>query len=286
MKGWVKVRLPVNRSLPLWPACLLLIGLAFFSTRTLASAPFTLIDEVKPGALVRGKVDPQTVIRFQSKPIKVSPQGYFVFGLGRDASGTVEIEWQQGENSGKKRYALPPREYDVQRIDGIEQKYVSPPDSVLARIREDNRQVANARNVDTDWEHFAQSFVWPAEGPISGVYGSQRVFNGQPRRPHFGVDVAAPVGTPVIAPADGIVRLAVPDMYYSGGTLIIDHGHQVSSTFIHLHKMHVVVGETVKQGQLIAEIGATGRVTGAHLDWRINWGKVRVDPQLLVPLRD
>ena len=133
---------------------------------------------------------------------------------------------------------------------------------------------------------FTQSFILPAVGPITGVYGSQRVFNGEPRRPHFGVDVAGPVGTPVVAPADGVVRLYVADMYYSGGTLIIDHGHQVTSTFIHLHKSHVKAGDRVKQGQLIAEIGDTGRVTGAHLDWRINWGKVRVDPQLLVPALD
>ncbi|MGY0583956.1 MAG: M23 family metallopeptidase, partial [Paraglaciecola chathamensis] len=132
---------------------------------------------------------------------------------------------------------------------------------------------------------FSQDFIWPAQGPISGVYGSQRVLNGQPKRPHYGVDVAAPTGTPVYAPADGVVTLFVPDMYYSGGTMIIDHGLGVSSTFLHLSKGLVQVGDNVKQGQLVAEIGATGRVTGAHLDWRMNWMNVRIDPALLVPKR-
>lgn len=130
---------------------------------------------------------------------------------------------------------------------------------------------------------FAQDFIWPAVGPISGVYGSRRILNGEPRRPHYGVDVAGPVGQPVYAPADGLVTLYVPDMYYSGGTMIIDHGYGISSTFLHLSKEHVEVGQRVKQGDLIAEIGATGRVTGPHLDWRMNWFEKRVDPQLLVP---
>lgn len=265
---------------------LLLICCVSGSLQALANTPFTLIDDIRPGALVRGIAEPNTQIIFADKPLKIGKDGQFVFGLGRDAKGHIELTWKNAQNAGQQRYALPERNYNVQRIEGVAQKYVSPPDSVLARIREDNRQVANARNVDSDHVFFTQSFIWPAEGPITGVYGSQRVFNGEPRRPHFGVDVAGPVGTPVVAPADGVVRLYVADMYYSGGTLIIDHGHQVTSTFIHLHKSHVKAGDRVKQGQLIAEIGDTGRVTGAHLDWRINWGKVRVDPQLLVPALD
>ncbi|MDM7861018.1 M23 family metallopeptidase [Alteromonas sp. ASW11-36] len=252
-----------------------------------ARAAFTLLDEPQPGALVRGVVEtPETRILFNGEALKVSPNGDFVFGLSRDATGSIEIEWQSASESGSKRYALPSREYDIQRIDGLPQNMVTPDESVLARIRQDNQQVAQARAGDTDFNYFMQSFIWPAEGRLSGVYGSQRMLNGEPRRPHYGLDIAAPTGTPVLAPADGVVTLFVPDMYFSGGTLIIDHGHKVSSTFIHLHKAHVEVGDYVKQGQLIAEIGATGRVTGAHLDWRINWGKVRVDPQLLVPERE
>ena len=130
---------------------------------------------------------------------------------------------------------------------------------------------------------FLAGFIWPLQGPITGVYGSQRILNGEPRRPHFGVDVAAPTGTPVVAPADAIVTLVHPDMYFSGGTLIMDHGHGLSSTFIHLHKVLVEEGQVVKQGDVVAEVGATGRVTGPHLDWRMNLFTVRIDPELLVP---
>lgn len=139
-----------------------------------------------------------------------------------------------------------------------------------------------ARRTDDPRLDFMQSFIWPSIGPISGVYGSQRILNGQPRRPHFGVDVAAPTGTPVRAPAAGIITLAHPDMYFSGGTVILDHGHGVSSSFLHLSRIHVQVGQRVEQGELIAEIGATGRVTGPHLDWRMNWFGQRIDPALLV----
>jgi murein DD-endopeptidase MepM/ murein hydrolase activator NlpD len=115
------------------------------------------------------------------------------------------------------------------------------------------------------------------------VYGSQRILNGEPRRPHFGIDIATPTGTPVKAPADGVVTMVHPDMFFSGGTLILDHGHRLSSSFLHLSKIVVKEGDEVRQGDIIAEVGATGRVTGAHLDWRMNWGKERVDPSLLVP---
>ena len=162
---------------------------------------------------------------------------------------------------------------------------VTPPDSVLARIKDDNWRVAKARKTSSERADFAARFIWPAEGPITGVYGSQRVFNGVPKRPHYGVDVGAPTGTQVIAPAGGKVTLAHPDLYYSGGTIIIDHGLGVNSTFLHLSKLTVEPGEMVKQGQKIGEIGATGRATGPHLDWRINWFSERLDPALLVPAR-
>ena len=126
-------------------------------------------------------------------------------------------------------------------------------------------------------------FQWPAIGPISGVYGSQRIYNGTPRSPHYGVDVAVPTGTPVLAPSSGVVTLAEPDLFYSGGTIILDHGFRLSSSFLHLSKVHVAVGQEVKQGELIGEVGATGRATGPHLDWRMSWRNQRIDPQLLAP---
>jgi murein DD-endopeptidase MepM/ murein hydrolase activator NlpD len=175
----------------------------------------------------------------------------------------------------------------VQRIDGLPPRQVTPPQEVLDRIRVENIEIGKARANDTPQAWFAGGFVWPAIGPISGVYGSQRILNGKPRQPHYGVDVAMPTGTPVRAPAPGRVTLAENDLYFTGGTVILDHGHGVTSAFLHMSKVHVQVGDVLGQGDLLGEIGATGRVTGAHLDWRVNWFKVRIDPELVVgPMPD
>ncbi|NCP64688.1 MAG: M23 family metallopeptidase [Paraglaciecola sp.] len=238
------------------------------------------------GALLRGQLVQGADLRLNGEPVAVSKQGYFAIGFGRDASLEHQLTWRDNNGQNQQQVVtLQPREYTVQRIEGVASKYVSPPAEVSERIRQDNVLLGKARKIQTDNANFMQDFIWPAQGPISGVYGSQRVFNGEPKNPHYGLDVAAPVGTPVYAPAGGVVTLWVSDMYYSGGTMIIDHGLGVSSTFLHLSKSHVAEGDTVEQGQLVAEIGATGRVTGAHLDWRINWFSERLDPQLLVPTR-
>ena len=174
------------------------------------------------------------------------------------------------------------RRYDIQRIDGLPKKMVTPPPELLVRIREEGAKVREARAFDTAELDLFVPFAWPAQGPISGVYGSQRILNGEPRQPHFGVDIAASTGTPVRAPAGGDIRLAEPDLYYSGGTVILDHGHGLSSSFLHMSRIDVEVGQRVAQGEVIGAIGATGRVTGAHLDWRMNWFERRLDPALLV----
>ena len=265
-----------------------LILVLFFSAIALnvCADDLELKGEMTQGSLIRGQVPVGHQVWLNSKPLKISADGYFAFGFGRDAKLTQQLKWL--DNKGVEHIQplkLQARTYDIQRIEGIPSKYVSPPKEVSERIKLDNRQVSKARTLDDERTDFYQNFIWPAAGPISGVYGSQRVFNGTPKRPHFGVDVAAPTGTSVYAPADGIVTLFIADMYYSGGTMIIDHGHGVSSTFLHLSQGHVEAGTTVKQGDLVAEIGATGRATGPHLDWRINWFKERLDPALLVPKR-
>lgn len=253
---------------------------------SLLAQELELVGQLTQGSLLRGELKNGYELKLNGKPIALSSQGYFALGFSRNAELSQTLSWMDA--SGKlqqKTLKLSSREYNIQRIEGVAGKYVSPPPEVTERIRADNRQIAAARKRGDDRSDFMQDFIWPAEGPISGVYGSQRVFNGTPKNPHYGVDVASPKGTPVYAPADGIVTLFVPDMYYSGGTMIIDHGMGVSSTFLHLSKGLVEAGTPVKQGQLVAEIGATGRVTGAHLDWRINWFGERLDPALLVPKR-
>lgn len=265
----------------------LVISIAVFISVALNSAlGLELQGQLTQGSLIRGQASSGTKIWLNDVAIDVSADGYFAFGFGRDAGLKPSLKWTEPDGTEHtKTLELVKREYDIQRIDGLPSKMVTPPKEVTKRIRRDNSQVATARSHRDQRTDFMQTFIWPAKGPISGVYGSQRVLNNQPKRPHYGVDVAGPVGTPVVAPADGIVTLWVADMYYSGGTMIIDHGYGISSTFLHLETSHVEQGDEVKQGQLVAEIGATGRVTGAHLDWRINWQKERLDPALLVPSR-
>ena len=262
----------------------------FLSIPQLQAATPMLMGDLTQGSLIRGKLPAKSQVFLNGKALTISENGEFVFGFGRDASLHHELTWRlDNEPSadatmGKMVLNLSKREYKEDKIEGVAQKYVSPPQNVLDRIRQDNREIAKARSFNTDSLDFTQNFILPAKGRISGVYGSRRIFNGEPKRPHFGLDIANKTGTNVVAPAAGIVRLAHSDMYYSGGTLIVDHGFGVSSTFIHLSTLHVKAGDNIKQGQLIAEIGATGRVTGPHLDWRLNWFKERLDPALLVEI--
>lgn len=249
------------------------------------TAPYRLTGDAVQGGLMTGLTRPGSQVWQDGQPIRVSAAGAFLLGFTRDAPPTSElrIRLPAGETV-HETLPVAGREYRIQRIDGLPERKVTPrtPED-LARIRRDAVAVKKARARDDDRQDFLAGFVWPVLGPVTGVYGSQRILNGEPRRPHYGVDVAAPVGTPVHAPAAGVVTLAEPDMFFSGGTLIIDHGHRLTSSFLHLHKLHVGVGERVEQGDLIAEVGATGRVTGAHLDWRMNLRDRRIDPELLVP---
>lgn len=241
--------------------------------------------ELVQGGLILGKTLPGSRVSQDGEAVRVSRSGDFLLGFTRDAPTRSQLRVELPDGAVIERgLNVAQREYQIQRIDGLPPGKVTPrkPEE-LARIRKDVADVVRARARDDDRQDYLYGFIWPVTGPITGVYGSQRVLNGEPRRPHYGIDVAAPVGTPVKAPAAGIVTLAVPDMFFSGGTLIIDHGHQLSSSFLHLHEMHVQVGDRVEQGQVVAEVGATGRVTGAHLDWRMNLRRHRIDPELLVP---
>lgn len=236
------------------------------------------------GGLVFGRTAPGASAALDGRTLRLTPDGRFIFGFGRDAApgATLTVTGPDGSIA-TRSLEIAQRDYDIQRIDGIQKDYVTPPEEVLARIRADAAAAAEARKVDRAETDFDSGFVWPAIGPISGVYGSQRILNGEPRQPHYGVDVAGPVGTPVKAPADAVVTLAHPDMYFSGATLIMDHGHGLSSTFLHLEEILVEQGQRVKQGEVVALMGKSGRVTGPHLDWRMNWYDQRIDPTLLVP---
>ncbi len=248
------------------------------------AAELVLDGDFGQGGLVYGQAAPGAEVTLEGRWVRVTEAGRFIFGFGRDAppNAALEVAWPEGKVE-KRNLAVAKRDYKIQRIDGLPPKMVTPPEAVLARIRAENGRIAEARAVDRAEPMFESGFVWPAIGPISGVFGSQRVLNGEPKRPHFGVDVAAPVGTPVVAPTDGVVAIAHPDMYYTGGTVVLDHGHGLTSAYLHMKEVLVKEGARVRQGDRIGSIGATGRVTGAHLDWRINWFDQRLDPALLVP---
>lgn len=236
------------------------------------------------GALLVGQTTPGSRIQLDGKPVRVTADGRFVIGFDRDAKSQATLtEIAPNGLKQQHRIEVAQRKYDIQRIEGVPQQTVTPPPEQLKRIQAEAALVSKARQSNSDLLHFLAGFQWPLTGRISGVYGSQRVYNGEPGRPHFGVDVAAPTGTPVQAPADAVVTLAHPDMFFSGGTLIMDHGYGVSSTFIHLSKVLVKKGDVVKAGDVVAQVGATGRATGPHLDWRINWFDVRIDPETVVP---
>ncbi|WP_350634454.1 M23 family metallopeptidase [Pseudoalteromonas sp. GW168-MNA-CIBAN-0100] len=260
-----------------------LLATALFASASFSAMALELKGHLTQGGLVTGKLENAKSVSLDGKSLKLSPNGDFVFGFGRDAETTHTLKWV--DNTGKSHsqpLAITKREYEIDKITGVAKKYVSPAKEVSARISREAVAVRKAREVDSDLLYFLDPVLKPAEGRISGVYGSQRYFNGEPRRPHFGLDIANKTGSPVYAPISGTVVFSEPDLYYSGGTLIIDHGHGITSTYIHLSKLDVKVGDKIKQGNKVAEIGATGRVTGPHLDWRFNWKGERLDPALLM----
>jgi murein DD-endopeptidase MepM/ murein hydrolase activator NlpD len=250
-----------------------------------AGAPVALSGSAQQGGMLIGRTQPGSVVYQDGQELRVSADGQFLLGFTRDAPPRSELVVELPDGGRYRRdLDVAQREYRIQRIDGLPQGKVTPRSAEdLARIRRDAVAVKRSRARDDDRQDWLAGFEWPVTGPISGVYGSQRILNGEPRRPHFGVDVAVPTGTPVRAPAAGIVTLAEPDMFFSGGTLVLDHGHKLTSSFLHLSRLLVEVGDRVEQGDLIAEVGATGRVTGPHLDWRMNLRDRRIDPELLVP---
>lgn len=237
------------------------------------------------GGLVFGQTAPGASIRLDGEDIMVSDDGRFVIGFGRDApSSSLLLARLPGGAVERVSLKIADREFPVQRIDGLDQSKVSGfTEEQLAKIAADSEKKKAARQVTQPVADWASGFDWPARGPISGVFGSQRILNGEPKRPHSGLDIAAAEGTPVRAPADGIVRLAEPDMYFEGGLILLDHGQWLESAFLHLSRLDVAPGQRVRKGEVIGAVGATGRATGPHLHWSVKWMGRLVDPQLLTP---
>ena len=230
------------------------------------------------GYFIVGITNPNAKILVGKKEVKVSKDGYFVFGLDRDRKFDLTItKIINGKKEVITKQVLK-RKYNIQRIDGLEESKVTPPESVYKRIKKENNAIGKARAIDSDLIFFKEKFIMPVEGIISGVYGSQRILNGKPRWPHYGIDIAAKQGTMIKSSGSGVVTMAEDDLYYTGGTIIMDHGHGISTIYSHLENVLVSVGDQINQGDVIGTVGSTGRSTGPHLDFRINWFQTRLDP--------
>ncbi len=268
-------------------------GMPRLARRLLLATPALLLARGAPaqdlrgepaqGALLTGRAAPGTRMTLDGRAVRVSPEGHFALGFGRDHGPTASLSVTLPDGRGETRQlSVARRQWDVQHISGLPPAQVTPDEAALRRITAERERLAAARAADTPLTHFAESMAWPARGRISGIFGSQRVLNGQPRQPHYGLDVAGPVGTPVVAAHAGRVTLSA-DFFFFGGLLVVDHGHGVNTLYAHLSERLVAEGEAVARGQRIALMGATGRVTGPHLHFSLSWYQTWLDPQPLLP---
>ncbi|MFW2831338.1 M23 family metallopeptidase [Sphingomonas sp. ID0503] len=237
------------------------------------------------GALILGQAPAGVVsLTLDGRSVPIAPDGRFMIGFGRDAPAAARLEGRARDGrSVALDVSVAARSWDIQSLPTLA-KGTTPTPEFLARRKVELEQIAAARAKRSDVEGWRQRFVWPATGRISGVYGSQRIYAGEPGAPHSGVDIARPSGTPVAAPADGVVVLAAASPFtLEGNLLIIDHGMGLNSAFLHLSRIDVKPGDRVRQGQPVGAIGMTGRATGPHLHWAMMWQDQRVDPERLVP---
>ena len=238
------------------------------------------------GHFIIGKTEPDTKVLIDKKEVRISDDGYFVFGISRDRKYDVVITLNKYGSKQKIVKKVLKRKYDIQRIDGLPEEQVTPPKEVYERIKKENKLIGDAKTVNSNLTYFKNKFIVPIKNTIiTGVYGSQRILNGEPKWPHYGLDFAADEGTKIKAMLDGTVTLAESDLYYTGGTLIFDHGHGISTLYMHMQKIFVKKGQKIKQGDIIGTVGSTGRATEAHLDVRLNWFQTRLDPETVLNIK-
>ena len=262
-------------------------NIVFLTTILLSSNVFAVEFQGKfiQGHFILGKTHPDSKIWVDKRKVKITEDGYFVFGIGRDRKYDITITKEYEGNKERMVKKVLKRKYKIQRIDGLEEKKVTPPKEVYERIKRENKIIGVARSVESDLTFFKKKFINPLDKAIvTGVYGSQRILNGKPKWPHYGIDFAAEEGTEIKAMLDGTATMVEPDLFYTGGTLIFDHGHGISTLYMHLKDIYIKNGQEVKQGDIIGTVGSTGRSTGPHLDVRLNWFGTRLDPATVLNL--
>ena len=258
-------------------------ALAFPRLARAAGSRLSFSANFEQGGLVVGHAPPGTRVRVDGKPVLVTPDGAFAFGFAYDRTKPLRVVARYADGSTETRDVAPAaRTYEIQRINGLPQKFVTPLPEELARIHRENATIVEARMRDTDGIGFAEPFLWPLPGIVSGVYGSRRIDNGVAMAPHLGIDIAAPEGTPIHAPADAVVSIS-DDYFLDGGFTLLDHGHGVSTCYLHQSKRMVKAGDRVARDQVIGLVGQTGRATGPHTHWGLNWFQLKLDPSLSTP---
>ena len=258
----------------------LLFSLFFFLINPVFAIEFN--GKFIQGHFIIGKTNPNAQILIDKKKVKVSKDGYFAVGIGQDRKLDIVIT----ENDTKIIKKVQKRKYKIQKIDGLAKKKVTPPEEFYARIKKENKLIVDAREIHSDLSFFKDKFILPVEDAIiTGVYGSQRILNGIPKWPHYGLDFAQKKGTPIKAMNNGIVTLAEKDLFYTGATLIFDHGHGISTLYMHMDKIFVNKGDHVKKGDIVGTVGSSGRSTGPHLDIRLNWFGTRLDPATILNIK-
>ena len=230
------------------------------------------------GGIITGKIHPLAKVKINGDPIEVFDNGIFIYAFGRKFTQKVKIEI----NSFSKEYLVSDKTYKVEQIRGLPRNTVDPNKSELERILSDQKKIKYAKKIGSKSRLFEKNFILPSKGRLSGFYGSQRILNSKPRKPHAGIDIAAKEGTPVIAPSSGKIKLVEKNMFFTGNTVILDHGLGLISIFAHLKDISISEDQNVTKGDLIGSIGMTGRATGPHLHWGVYLKNISVDPMALL----
>lgn len=250
---------------------------------------FVLSGESTQGGWARGTAPAGTTkLTLDGRPVPVAPDGRFLIAFDRDATAAARLVATLADGRLVTReLAISPRAWNIERVN-IARRAEGPTEAFMRLRRPELARINAAREQQTGAQGWRQQFIWPATGRLSGMFGSQRIYRGEPGSYHSGIDIATGTsGTPFVAPADGVVILAAQTPFtLEGRLLMIDHGMGLNSAFLHCSELMVREGDAVKQGQLVGRIGATGRATGPHLHWSIKWGNARLDPILFTgPMR-